>query len=110
VVGPIKSGAAGSHLGGAAMVMNFTQRKSPRSSAGGPLIPDELLMIDASPSVRVGPQAAVARSFNAREIDLTFNLELLRRLGQSESYEQGARLLSSGGNKKPLDDREIIGV
>jgi hypothetical protein len=55
VVCPIKSGAAGSHLGGAAMLPIFTQRKSPRSSAGGPLMPDELLMIDAGPSVRVGP-------------------------------------------------------
>jgi hypothetical protein len=45
--GPI-SGVRGAH--------DITQRKAPRSSAGGPLIPDELLMIDASPSVRVGPR------------------------------------------------------
>jgi hypothetical protein len=41
------AGAAGSPLGGRAMLMVLTQLNSRASAAGCPLIPNELLMMDA---------------------------------------------------------------
>jgi putative DNA-invertase from lambdoid prophage Rac len=63
---------------GAAVLM-MAQRKSPRSSAGGPLIPDELLMIDASPSVRVGPCADASGLARASLYSTSRSRERIRR-------------------------------
>jgi hypothetical protein len=50
------SGRTLSRRGDHTLLIVFTQRKSKENpSAGGPLMPDELLMIDAGPTVRVGP-------------------------------------------------------
>jgi len=63
-------------MGGQRPALARSMQQSVRdATAPGPLIPDELLMMDANPCVRVGPQAVIQRRN-------TICVVLPRRLGR----------------------------